>query len=397
MDLTQYGVEMWSEEKIRAFRHALLEWYDREKRDLPWRHTKDPYYIWVSEIMCQQTQVATVIPYYNRFLEQFPTIESLAEAPEEHLLKVWEGLGYYSRVRNMQSAAIQVMEEFGGNFPRTMEGISSLKGIGPYTAGAIGSIAFGLPEPAVDGNLMRVIARLFEVNLDIGNPSNRKVFQAIAEILIDPDRPGDFNQALMDLGADIESPVNPRPKESPVRDFSGAYLHGTMDKYPIKIPKKKPIPMKWHAFVVRNEKGEYLLEKNVQSDLLSGFWHFPLIRDYSKDPEQMELFPATVEEVAEHDGDYEVNADIPLITQFESLYRMKITSTGIMKKAVKHVFSHQKWNITLEEALALEDAVASQQDRELRWVTLKEMEQLPVSKVQSKMIEKIKKENNLAL
>ena len=164
LDLEKYGVTMWEEDKVCSFRQKLLAWYDANKRDLPWRRSKNPYHIWVSEIMLQQTRVDTVIPYYERFLEWFPTVESLAIAPEERLLKAWEGLGYYSRVRNMQTAAQQIMNEFDGEFPSTYEGISSLKGIGPYTAGAISSIAFNLPQPAVDGNVMRVLARLFEVN-----------------------------------------------------------------------------------------------------------------------------------------------------------------------------------------------------------------------------------------
>ena len=192
LDLKDYGIIMWDAEKIASFRRTLLDWYDREKRDLPWRRTKNPYYIWVSEIMLQQTQVQTVIPYYERFLDWFPSVRDLAEAPEEKLLKAWEGLGYYSRVRNMQKAAQQIMDDFDGQFPDTYENIAKLKGIGPYTAGAISSIAFGLPEPAVDGNVMRVMARLFEVNYDIGDPKNRKIFQAIMEILIDPNRPGDL-------------------------------------------------------------------------------------------------------------------------------------------------------------------------------------------------------------
>lgn len=205
IDFKQYGIDMWDTDKIDSFRKTLLAWYDREKRDLPWRHTKNPYPIWISEIMLQQTQVATVIPYYERFLEWFPTIADLANADEERLLKAWEGLGYYSRVRNMQIAAQQILTDFDGHFPETYAEIAQLKGIGPYTAGAIASIAFDLVEPAVDGNVMRVMARLFEVNYDIGDPKNRKIFQAICEVLIDPKRPGDFNQALMDLGADIES------------------------------------------------------------------------------------------------------------------------------------------------------------------------------------------------
>jgi len=300
MDLEQYGIEMWSEEKIASFQEKLLAWYDKEKRDLPWRRSNNPYHIWVSEIMLQQTRVDTVIPYYHRFLKTFPTIDSLAKAQEEELLKVWEGLGYYSRVRNMQKAAIQIMEEFGGEFPSTIEEIQTLKGIGPYTAGAIASIAFNLPEPAVDGNLMRVISRLFEIGLDIGNPSNRKVFQAVAEKIISKERPGDFNQALMDLGSDIESPVTPHPEDSPVKEFSAAYLNGTMHLYPVKIPKKKPVPMKWQAFVIQNEEGQYLLEKNTYADLLSGFWHFPLIRDYTPTDKQLSLLDEIAEEVEDY-------------------------------------------------------------------------------------------------
>ncbi|WP_303660092.1 A/G-specific adenine glycosylase, partial [Streptococcus sobrinus] len=193
LNLQDFGVQMWDDKTIQSFRRTLLAWYDQEKRDLPWRRTKDPYHIWISEIMLQQTQVQTVIPYYLRFLDWFPSIKDLAQAPEEQLLKAWEGLGYYSRVRNLQKGAQQIMNDFAGIFPKTYQEILSLKGIGPYTAGAIASIAFGLPEPAVDGNVMRVMARLFEVDYDIGNPSNRKIFQAIMEELIDPERPGDFN------------------------------------------------------------------------------------------------------------------------------------------------------------------------------------------------------------
>ena len=382
MDLAGIGVKMWDEKKIKRFRKALLDWYDKEKRDLPWRRTQNPYFIWVSEIMLQQTRVDTVIPYYERFLATFPTIKDLAEAPEETLLKCWEGLGYYSRVRNMQKAAIQVMEEFGGEFPNTYDGILSLKGIGPYTAGAIASIAFGLPEPAVDGNLMRVISRLFEVNLDIGNPSNRWAFQEIAEILIDPERPGDFNQALMDLGSDIESPVNPRPEESPVKEFSAAYQNGTMHIYPIKKPKKKPTPMKWRAFVVQDEQGRFLVEKNTQADLLSGFWHFPLIRDFSTIGESIDLFEGVLEE----SSNYEINQNIPLEVQFESLYRMKLTLIRLLPKTVKHVFSHQRWDIELQYSSASGE-VKDSSSRTLRWVTKEEMKLLPQSRVQGKMCE----------
>ena len=376
MDLEQYGIEMWSEEKIASFQEKLLAWYDKEKRDLPWRHSNNPYHIWVSEIMLQQTRVDTVIPYYHRFLETFPTIESLANAQEEELLKVWEGLGYYSRVRNMQKAAIQIMEEFGGEFPSTIEEIQTLKGIGPYTAGAIASIAFNLPEPAVDGNLMRVISRLFEIGLDIGNPSNRKVFQAVAEKI---------NQALMDLGSDIESPVTPHPEDSPVKEFSAAYLNGTMHLYPVKIPKKKPVPMKWQAFVIQNEEGQYLLEKNTYADLLSGFWHFPLIRDYTPTDKQLSL----LDEIAEEVEDYP-NKNIPLETQFESIYQLKIQKDKKLQGTVKHIFSHQKWEIEVTIYEVQENyRIEELSDRELRWVEAPEFRKMPFSKVQTKLWEHV--------
>ena len=385
MDLEQYGIKMWSEEKIASFQEKLLAWYDKEKRDLPWRHSNNPYHIWVSEIMLQQTRVDTVIPYYHRFLETFPTIESLANAQEEELLKVWEGLGYYSRIRNMQKAAQQIMEEYNGKFPDTMEEIQTLKGIGPYTAGAIASIAFNLPEPAVDGNLMRVISRLFEIGLDIGNPSNKKVFQAVAEKIISKERPGDFNQALMDLGSDIESPVTPHPEDSPVKEFSAAYLNGTMHLYPVKNPKKKPVPMKWQAFVIQNDKGQYLLEKNTYADLLSGFWHFPLIRDYTPTRKQLSL----LDEIAEDLEDYP-NKNIPLETQFEAIYQLKIQKDKKLKGAVKHIFSHQKWEIEVTKYEVQENyRIEELNDRELRWVEAEEFHKIPFSKVQTKLWEHV--------
>ena len=377
LDLEKYGVTMWEEEKIISFRQKLLAWYDENKRDLPWRKSKHPYHIWVSEIMLQQTRVDTVIPYYERFLEWFPTVESLANSPEERLLKAWEGLGYYSRVRNMQVAAQQIMNDFNGNFPSTYEGISSLKGIGPYTAGAISSIAFNLPQPAVDGNVMRVLARLFEVNHDIGNPSNRKIFQAMMEILIDPDRPGDFNQALMDLGSDIEAPVNPRPQDSPVKDFSAAFLHGTMDRYPIKAPKKKPIPIYLNALVVSNEKGQFLLEKNESEKLLAGFWHFPLIEvnEFSEQTHDLDLFSQVAEPILQMGPSPRAS--------FEQDYDLDVNWLNIRFEEVKHVFSHRKWHIQLIAGQVAESK--DYDDREVLWLSPEEFSLYPLAKPQQKI------------
>lgn len=377
LDLEKYGVTMWEEEKILSFRQKLLAWYDENKRDLPWRRSKNPYHIWVSEIMLQQTRVDTVIPYYERFLEWFPTVESLATAPEEGLLKAWEGLGYYSRVRNMQVAAQQIMNEFYGEFPSTYEGISSLKGIGPYTAGAISSIAFNLPQPAVDGNVMRVLARLFEVNHDIGNPSNRKIFQAMMEILIDPNRPGDFNQALMDLGSDIEAPVNPRPQDSPVKEFSAAYQHGTMDRYPIKAPKKKPIPIYLNALVVENDKGQFLLEKNESEKLLSGFWHFPLIEvdEFSKEEDELNLFSQVSEPIIQFGPSPQAS--------FEQDYNLVVDWDDYKFAEVKHVFSHRKWHIQILAGKVEKSEDYS--DREVLWLSPEEFVHYPIAKPQQKI------------
>ena len=377
LDLEKYGVTMWEEDKILSFRQKLLTWYDANKRDLLWRRNKNPYHIWVSEIMLQQTRVDTVIPYYERFLDWFPTVESLANAPEERLLKVWEGLGYYSRVRNMQTAAQQIMNEFEGKFPSTYEGISSLKGIGPYTAGAISSIAFNLPQPAVDGNVMRVLARLFEVNHDIGNPSNRKIFQAMMEVLIDPDRPGDFNQALMDLGSDIEAPVNPRPEESPVKEFSAAYQHGTMDRYPIKAPKKKPIPIFLKALVVQNSQGQFLLEKNESEKLLAGFWHFPLIEvdEFSDQTQDLDLFSQVADPILELGPSPQES--------FEQDYDLEVDWQDLRFEEVKHIFSHRKWHIQIIAGRVTETQEYA--DREVLWLSPEEFINYPLAKPQQKI------------
>ena len=377
LDLEKYGVTMWEEDKILSFRQKLLDWYDENKRDLPWRRSKNPYHIWVSEIMLQQTRVDTVIPYYERFLDWFPTVESLANAPEERLLKAWEGLGYYSRVRNMQTAAQQIMSEFEGKFPSTYEGISSLKGIGPYTAGAISSIAFNLPQPAVDGNVMRVLARLFEVNHDIGNPSNRKIFQAMMEVLIDPDRPGDFNQALMDLGSDIEAPVNPRPEESPVKEFSAAYQHGTMDRYPIKSPKKKPIPIFLKALVVQNSQGQFLLEKNESEKLLAGFWHFPLIEvdEFSDQTQDLDLFSQVADPILELGPSPQES--------FEQDYDLEVDWQDLRFEEVKHIFSHRKWHIQIIAGRVTETQEYA--DREVLWLSPEEFSNYPLAKPQQKI------------
>ncbi len=227
----------WSADKIHDFQETLLAWYDAEKRDLPWRHDQDPYHVWISEIMLQQTQVQTVIPYYERFMAKFPTVADLAAAPEPELLKAWEGLGYYSRARNLKKAAIQLVTDYEGVWPKTAAELQALTGIGPYTAGAIASIAFGEVVPAIDGNAFRVFSRLLKIDADIAKPQTRKIFEAAIQPIVSPTRPGDFNQAIMDLGSSYMTAKNPDSEHSPVKTFNQAYLDGVEDQYPVKTKK----------------------------------------------------------------------------------------------------------------------------------------------------------------
>ena len=204
----------------------LLAWYDAVRRDLPWRHTRDPYRIWLSEIMLQQTRTETVKAYYARFLTLFPTVADLARAPQEQVLKAWEGLGYYSRARNLQKAAQAVMESHGGAFPASYEGILSLPGVGPYTAGAVGSIAFGLRVPAVDGNVYRVASRFYGVREDVGRPDVQRRIRERVTADLPAERPGDYNQALMELGATLCHPGEPDCASCPWHDLCDAAGEG---------------------------------------------------------------------------------------------------------------------------------------------------------------------------
>lgn len=374
-----YGIEMWPEAKIKAFRKALLDWYDKEKRDLPWRRTNDPYCIWVSEIMLQQTRVDTVIPYYFNFLSKFPDIASLADAHEDVLLKAWEGLGYYSRVKNMQKAAQQIVENYEGLFPNDPKEIATLKGIGPYTAGAVSSIAFQLPEPAVDGNVMRVMSRLFEIDADIAKPASRKIFEEIVRELIDPVRPGDFNQALMDLGSSICSPLNPKPEISPIKAFNAAYKHGTMHLYPVKSKAKRPVPMNLQSVIIQNKNKAFLLEKRPSKGLLADFWTFPLLqvepiaKDFSaKKPIQTELLVA---ETFPTDSRLEELPKIafsqiePALTEAVAVkYKVHPIWLKMETGSVNHIFSHIKWHITGYYGRVLDDDMGTLPEN-CKWVS----------------------------
>ena len=253
---------------------AVLEWYRENHRDLPWRAEREPYHIWLSEIMLQQTRVEAVKGYYVRFLENLPTIEALANADDDMLHKLWEGLGYYSRVRNLKKAAQIVMDQYGGIFPREYEQVLSLPGIGDYTAGAICSIAYDLPTPAVDGNVLRVVSRLTADTTPIDLPAYKSaVRQELAKIY--PAEAGIFTQALMELGATLCGPNwKPRCDECPCHAFCLGHLHSTAEQFPVKLPKKGRRTEKMTVFILFCDR-QFALQKRPNKGLLAGLWQFP--------------------------------------------------------------------------------------------------------------------------
>lgn len=258
-------------------RQRLLRWYDRNRRDLPWRRTPDPYHIWVSEIMLQQTRVQAVIPYYERFLRRFPTVHSLAAAKEEDLLASWSGLGYYSRARNLQKAARAILREHGGCFPRDLSDALALPGIGRYTAAAVLSIAYDEPLAVLDGNVARVLARLFALAVDARAAKGQALLLHRAEALLSRRRPGDFNQALMELGATVCLPRQPRCRACPLVGSCLAYARDDVARFPSGRPKAKPVLRRFVAALIQNQAGRLLLVRRPRSaNWLGGFWELPM-------------------------------------------------------------------------------------------------------------------------
>ncbi|MBO0471016.1 A/G-specific adenine glycosylase [Enterococcus sp. DIV0242_7C1] len=379
--------ETWSTEKLQSFQEEFIDWYEKEKRNLPWRVNLDPYRIWISEIMLQQTRVDTVIDYYYRFMEWFPTIKDLAEAPDDRLLKAWEGLGYYSRARNLKVAAQQIMTEFDGQMPQTIEEIRQLKGIGPYTAGAIGSIAFQLPEPAIDGNVMRVVSRLFEISDDIAKAGSRKVFEEAMYRIIDKERPGDFNQAMMDLGSAICTPTSPKCEECPIQQYCLSYEMNTMTDYPVKSKKQKPKDVYYVGGIIENNQREFLLEQRSAKGLLANMWLFP------------------IEEVSKERFDFlqksRVKEEQQLSLEFEETLFVAEENSEIFEEypqvvwqkrnlgEVVHIFSHLKWHILV--FYGRQTGPISINDNQ-NWITPEEFSNYVFPKPQQKMVELYQKE-----
>ena len=302
---------------LKEIVEPLIRWFRENKRDLPWRQTKDPYAVWVSEIMLQQTRVEAVKPYYIRFLQTLPTVKDLANADEEVILKLWEGLGYYSRVRNMQKAAIQIMEDFGGVFPANQKDLLSLKGIGSYTAGAVGSIAFGLPIPAVDGNVLRVMSRITADASDISLQITKKEWESRLAEIMPQECAGDLNQALMELGAMVCLPNGaPKCEICPARMMCEAYKNGLTEVLPVRA-KKKARKIEERTVLLLFQNGKAALRKRADTGLLASLWEFPSVL-----------------------GNLD-EAGVSLALAQMGLSAKSIEPTG----SAKHIFTHIEWDM----------------------------------------------------
>ena len=313
----------------------LVKWYRENKRILPWRDKGNAYYTWVSEIMLQQTRVEAVKPYFERFITELPDVESLADCPQEKLLKLWEGLGYYNRVRNMQEAAQTVKKEYNGRLPEDYQALLSLKGIGSYTAGAIASIAYGINVPAVDGNVLRVISRITESAEDISRQAVRKKIEQQLQEIMPEECPGDFNQALMELGAVVCIP-NGKAKcgECPVASVCLAYRHDKVDSLPVKAPKKARMLEDRTVFIIQD--GECTaIRKRPEKGLLAGLYELPNIQGHLKREEAL-LY---VEKIG-----------------LDPLYIEKLPPA-------KHIFSHIEWRMQAYRIKV--SSLKKAQDREL--------------------------------
>ena len=304
--------------RLQAMVQPLTVWFRENQRNLPWRQEPTPYHVWLSEIMLQQTRVEAVIPYYLRFLERLPDIASLAVVDEEELMKLWQGLGYYNRARNLKKAAEQAVLEYGGELPADYEKLLKLPGIGSYTAGAIASIAFGIARPAVDGNVLRVISRILGSMEDISQAKVKKKIEEQLLLVMPENAPGDFNQALMELGATVCVPNGaPRCEECPVAEICLAFREGKTDVIPYKAPKK-PRRIEERTILLVKWKDEYAIEKRPSTGLLAGLYEFPNLEG-SLNGEQL--------------ADYLIHAG-------------ETSFTAEPLPPSKHVFSHVEWRMT---------------------------------------------------
>jgi A/G-specific adenine glycosylase len=353
---------------------TLLDWFDKNKRDMPWRQTSDPYKIWISEIMLQQTQVNTVIPYYERFLDRFPDVEQLADASQQTVLKMWEGLGYYSRARNMHKAAQEVVADFSSVFPDSYDELLQLKGIGPYTAAAVSSIAFQRQQAVVDGNVIRVLSRYYGIKDDVRRSKVKSNIQIIADSLIPRDRPGDFNQAVMELGATICTPKNPVCDSCPLSIDCVAYKTAKTEIIPYKSPRKKIPHHHIGVGLIKDNNAKLLIALRPDDAMLGGLWEFP-----GGKKEKGENINKTVER--------ELNEELGVTV-----------AVGDKFMDLKHAYSHFKITLHAYWCTIESGTPRPKSSTKLKWVTLEEIDEYPFPKANKVLIEKLlmldEKDNN---
>jgi A/G-specific adenine glycosylase len=341
---------------MNDWRQKLLNWYDANKRDLPWRNINDPYKIWLSEVILQQTRVNQGWEYYLRFIKKYPTVSSLASAPEHDVLKLWQGLGYYSRARNLHAAAKFIGKEHKGKFPKDYDSIRALKGVGEYTAGAVASIAYNLPHPAVDGNVMRVYSRLFGITTPIDSNEGKKRIYETAVELLPPKNPGTYNQAVMELGAMVCLPAKPNCENCPIQDACYAYSNKKVTSFPIKQGKTK-VRNRYLSYLVITHTGKILIRLRKTKDIWQGLHDFPVIESTKPIAEKQFLKEKKWKEV------------------------IAITKPHIkdVSEEYVHILSHQKLYARFYDIAATNEIKALPAD--CFWIKIKDLEKYAVPKL----------------
>lgn len=344
----------------KTLQNRLLTWYAKYKRILPWRDNPNPYAVWVSEIMLQQTRVETVIPYFHKWMKLFPTVKDLAKADEQDVLNAWEGLGYYSRARNLHKAAKIVAEKFNGELPHNLEDLHSLPGIGKYTVGAIASMAFKMDEATLDGNLRRVFSRLFDVNEFADSPTGEKLLWELARENLPKGQAGDYNQALMDLGATICLPKNPKCLLCPLMELCESRKNGTQELRPVLKPKKKvPQYVDVAAVIVKNKK--VLLNQRPADGLLGNMWEFPNARLGSL------ISPSSAREL---------NPAEELTKAIKSATKIQVKKKEAMG-IVNHAYTHFKVTVHVYRC----ESILIPKNKNLKWVMIADLENYPMGKI----------------
>ncbi|MFC1814545.1 A/G-specific adenine glycosylase [Thermodesulfobacteriota bacterium] len=346
---------------INILQQSLIQWYRQNHRRLPWRETDNPFYIWVSEVMLQQTQVKTVLPYYQKFLHRFPDLKSLSNADLQDVLKIWEGLGYYARARNLHRAAKMVVDQFGGEVPDKWEDFRKLPGVGEYIASAVLSIAFQCTYAVVDGNVRRVLSRLFLINVPVNKTSSFKKFKDVAAEILDPRHPEIFNQAMMELGAIVCRLLNPACNTCPLQTYCRAYQMQKVNVYPRRISTKK-IPEYHIATGVVYKNGRVLITQRKPEGLLGGLWEFPGGKIRKKESAEQ----TCVREVKE-----EVNLNVEILS-------------FIIR--VKHAYTHFKIIMDVFQCNYVSGRVKLKGPVDFRWITLNDIDSYPFPKSNHKFI-----------